>query len=84
MLAAQNGHTDIALHLRLAADISTTDMRGRMPLMEAALWGHIEILDFLLHQGASKQKIDKNGMQACDLVIKSEGTIKSNEALSLQ
>lgn len=27
--------------------------------MEAALWGHIEILDFLLRQGADRHKIGK-------------------------
>jgi hypothetical protein len=40
---------------------------GRTPLMEAALWGRIDNINYLLEHGADRRLRDNNGHQAADL-----------------
>jgi len=45
---------------------------GRTALMEAALWGRLETLQFLIDRGASMSAEDANGHRAADLAADSE------------
>lgn len=57
---------------------------GRTPLMEAALWGRLETVRYLIGLGVSLKAIDANGMRAVDLADNTqrntkERTIRSGE-----
>lgn len=63
--AVPNGHLDIAQYLLdQGCDFDAADFKGRIPLMEAALWAHPKIVDALLKAGANKSLKDQYGMTA--------------------
>lgn len=45
-------------------DINNVDSRGRTPLMEAALWGRLRAVDYLLEHGADAGAKDVKGRSA--------------------
>ncbi|OKL58621.1 hypothetical protein UA08_05996 [Talaromyces atroroseus] len=59
------------LHERGAA-ITHSNHYGRTPLMEAALWGRFEIVQYLTAQGVAVQARDGNGMNALELAMDCE------------
>lgn len=64
-LAVPNGHFEIVQYLLdQGCDVDATDIEGRTPLMEAALWAHPKIVDALLKAGANKSLKDRYGMTA--------------------
>lgn len=64
-LAVPNGHLEIVQYLLgQGCDVDATDIEGRTPLMEAALWAHPKIVDALLKAGANKSLKDRYGMTA--------------------
>lgn len=72
-LAVPNGNIDVVRYLvELGADVDSHDAKGRTPLMEAALWSHIEIVSLLLKKGANKTLRDSNGMVAVDFANESD------------
>ena len=48
------------------------DYYGRTALIEAALWGRLETIQFLIDRGASISAEDGNGHRAADLAADSE------------
>ncbi|KAL0929620.1 ankyrin repeat protein [Colletotrichum truncatum] len=67
-LAVVRGEKERVLELlHENADVNARDMLGRTPLMEAALWGHVEVTKILLESKANPTKTDKEGRQAVDL-----------------
>lgn len=64
-LAVPNGHLEIVQYLLgQGCDVDATDIEGRTPLMEAALWAHPKIVDALLKADANKSLKDRYGMTA--------------------
>jgi hypothetical protein len=68
-----NGHIE-ATHFLLnqKINVNSADNKGRTPLMEASLWGHVEIVDILLKAGADRTMVDRQGMTAADLADESD------------
>jgi hypothetical protein len=75
VLYAATGENGLAtvewLHKKGAA-ITHSNHYGRTPLMEAALWGRLEIVRYLTAHGVDVQARDGNGMNALALAMNSE------------
>lgn len=41
--------------LELGSNVNVTDATGPTPLMEAALWGHLKIVELLLEVGTDRE-----------------------------
>ena len=57
-----NGQQRIAWLYAHGAAVDRPDDYGRTPLMEAALWGRLDMVLYLLQLA-----VDNNGLSACDL-----------------
>ena len=69
---AENGLATLRwLHER-GTGIDQSNHYGRTPLMEAALWGRLETVQYLTAKGADVDARDANGMDALELAAESE------------
>lgn len=61
-LAAVEGHDTMIQFLHdKGGDLNNADTRRRTPLMEAALWGRLKVVNFLLEHGADPYAKDHKG-----------------------
>ena len=74
LLAAteENGQKTLRWLQDRGDSIHQTNHYGRSPLMEAALWGRFETVQYLIRKGADHTAHDGNGMQAADLVAETQ------------
>lgn len=64
-LAAIEGHEKMVQFLHdKSGNLNNADSRGRTPLMEAALWRRLKVVDFLLEHGADPRAKDRKGRSA--------------------
>ncbi|PWI64739.1 hypothetical protein PCL_08604 [Purpureocillium lilacinum] len=64
-LAATEGHDEMIQFLQSkGGDLNNVNSRGRTPLMMAALWGRLKVVDYLLDHGADPYAKDRNGQSA--------------------
>lgn len=71
-LAAVEGHLKLVQWLhRKGCNIDSENCRKRTPLMAAALWGRLHIVDYLLKHGANANLKDHKGRSALDLALPS-------------
>jgi hypothetical protein len=69
-LAATEGHLDtmqLLFDCGACSMINCTNDEGRTPLMQASLWGHANVAQFLLKNNANQQLKDREGLTALDL-----------------
>jgi len=72
-LAAPNGHLEAVNYLLgRGCDVNVADDKGRTPLMEAALWGQVRVVDALLKAGANNHLTDREDMTAANLAEDSD------------
>lgn len=84
-LAVPNGQIDTVRYLLgEQSPVNIPDNKGRTPLMEAALWGHCEIVQLLLEAGASPQLEDKSGLTALKLAQESRANDQERRDRSLK
>lgn len=82
-LVAMEGHVCIMELLHEAgAGVSNTDVRGRKPLMEAALWGREDAVKFLLEKGADPGLKDHKSRTALNLTEDTDSNRREREARS--
>ncbi|OIW28275.1 hypothetical protein CONLIGDRAFT_703167 [Coniochaeta ligniaria NRRL 30616] len=63
--AAVQGHHKMIRFLHdKGGDLNNVDSCGRTPLMEAALWGRLEVVNLLLERGADPRATDRKGRNA--------------------
>ncbi|KAL1903522.1 hypothetical protein Sste5346_000150 [Sporothrix stenoceras] len=82
-LAATEGHDMMIqfLHTK-GGDLNNTDNRGRTPLMEAALWGRLKAVNYLLEHGADPRAKDRKGRGAYFYSRPSRRTARMREKFS--
>src|SRR5262249_49776306 len=62
--AARTGKLDCVNALTKSENINTKDRRGRTPLIQAAIKGHLPVVKFLVERGADVNKVDADGRSA--------------------
>ncbi|KAK5702453.1 hypothetical protein LTR17_022308 [Elasticomyces elasticus] len=68
LAATEEGRLETLRWLQGQGDsISQANHYGRTPLMEAALWGRLDTVQYLTREGVDHQVQDGNGMRAVDL-----------------
>jgi ankyrin repeat protein len=68
--AAAEKHPEIVyLPLENGSNVNSRNVRGRIPLMEAALWGRAENARILLQNGADNALKDRAGYTASDFAV---------------
>lgn len=83
LLVAMEGHVCIMELLHKAgAGVSNTDVRGRKPLMEAALWGRKDAVKFLLEKSADLRLKDHKSQTALNLAEDTHSNRREREARS--
>jgi hypothetical protein len=64
-LAAMEGHSEMIRFLHSKGrELNNIDRRGRTPLMEAALWGRLTVVNCLLELGVDPSAKDRKGCGA--------------------
>lgn len=59
--ACLNGHFDVVTHLlRLEANVNVQNSHGAFPVHCAAGSGSCQVVDVLLHKGASAEQVDRS------------------------
>jgi hypothetical protein len=70
-MACRNGHAECAAFLKeCGSNINTTDNDSSRPIMDAAYNNNVEVVEYLIGQGAVLKEVDKDGMSALDYAYK--------------
>jgi len=73
LAASEDAGLDIVKCLKQkGVSIDQRNYYGRTVLMDAALWGHLETVQFLIDSSASKSAEDANGHRAADFAAYSK------------
>jgi ankyrin repeat protein len=72
MVAAREGKADVVRALLSTQDVnvSITDAQGNTPLIEAARFGHDDVVRALIERGADLKPKNKEGQTALMLAVK--------------
>ncbi|KAF4969201.1 hypothetical protein FSARC_3531 [Fusarium sarcochroum] len=63
--AAVEGHASMICFLHEnGGNLNNVNMEGKTPLMEASLWGRLDVMEFLLANGANASLQDRKGRKA--------------------